>query len=45
VRQLFGDDSASLVRGQDRYGHFALKPGLKWDMDPDMLALHQTITE
>jgi hypothetical protein len=45
VRQLFGDDSASLVRGEDRYEHFELEPGPKRDMDPDMLALHQAITE
>ena len=45
LRQLFGDDSASLVRGEDRYGHFELEPGPKRDMDPDMLALHQAITE
>ena len=45
VRQLFGDDSASLVRGEDRYGHFELEPGPERDMDPDMLALHQAITE
>ena len=45
LRQLFGDDSASLVRGEDRYGHFQLEPGPKRDMDPDMLALHQAITE
>jgi len=45
VRQLFGEDSASLVRGDDRYGHFALEPSPKRDMDPDMLALHRAITE
>jgi hypothetical protein len=30
---------------RDRYGHFELEPGPKRDMDPDMLALHQAITE
>ena len=45
VRQLFGDDSASLVRGEDRYGHFEAEPRPKREMDPDMLALHQAITE
>ena len=45
VRQLFGTDSASLVRGEDRYGHFELEARPKRDMDPDMLALHQAITE
>jgi len=34
-----------LVRGEDRYGHFELEPGPKRDMDADMLALHQAITE
>jgi len=45
LRQLFGDDSASLVRGEDRYRHFELEPRPIQDMDPDMLALHQAITE
>ena len=45
VRQLFGGDSASLVRGEDRYRYFELEPRPKRDMDPDMLALHQAITE
>jgi ectoine hydroxylase-related dioxygenase (phytanoyl-CoA dioxygenase family) len=45
VRQLFGDDSASLVRGEDRHRHFELEPRPKRDMDSDMLALHQAITE
>ena len=45
VRQLFGDDSASLVRGEDGYGYFELEPGPNPDMDPDMLALHRAITE
>ena len=45
VRQLFGDDTASLVRGEDCYGHFELEPRPERDMDPDMLALHQAITE
>ena len=43
LRQLFGDDSASLVRGEDRYRHFELEPRPVRDMDPDMLALHQAI--
>ena len=45
VRQLFGDDTASLVRGEDCYGHFELEPRPERDMDPDILALHQAITE
>jgi hypothetical protein len=38
-------NSASLVGGQDRYGHFELEPGPKRDMDPEMLALHHAITQ
>jgi hypothetical protein len=45
LRQLFGDDSASLVRGEDRYQHFEREAMPNWDMDPEMLALHQAITE
>ena len=45
VRQLFGDDSASLVRGEDRYGHFELEPRPKREMDPHILALHRAINE
>ena len=45
MRQVFGNDSASRVRGQDRYGHFELEPGPKRDMDPAMLALHHAITQ
>ena len=45
LRQLFGDDSASLVRGEDRYGHFELEPGPKRDMDPDMLAFGPPIQD
>jgi len=45
LRQLVGDDGASLVRGEDRYRHFELEPRPIRDMDPDMLALHQAITE
>jgi non-haem Fe2+, alpha-ketoglutarate-dependent halogenase len=45
VRQLEGDDSATLVRGEDRYGHFALEPTPQADLDPQMLAVHQQIAE
>ena len=45
VRQLFGEDTASLVRGEHCYGNFELEPRPEQDMDPDMLALHQAITE
>jgi non-haem Fe2+, alpha-ketoglutarate-dependent halogenase len=44
VRQLAGTDNASLVRGTDRYGHFALEPIPLADLDPAMLDLHKRIT-
>src|SRR3984893_713783 len=45
IRQIAGDDSASLVRGEDRFGHFELEPRPAADLDPDMVALHRQITE
>ena len=42
--QLEGTDSATLVRGEDRYGNFELEPRPCHDMDPEMLALHQRLT-
>ena len=42
ARQVIGDwDSASLVRGADRYGHFELEPEPTGDFDPDAVAMHQ----
>ena len=45
IRQLEGEDSATLVRGTDRFGHFDLEPRPAIDMDPELLALHRQITE
>lgn len=45
VSQIAGEDSATLVRGEDRFGHFALEPRPTRDLDPEMLALHREITE
>lgn len=45
VSQIAGDDSATLVRGEDRYHHFELEPRPPADLDPDMFALHKKITE
>ena len=46
VSQVAGDeDSATLVRGEDRYGHFAPEPRPRADLEPRMLALHRQITE
>jgi non-haem Fe2+, alpha-ketoglutarate-dependent halogenase len=44
IYQLEGGDSATLVRGADRYGHFELEPRPQHDMQEDMLALHRRLT-
>jgi hypothetical protein len=38
-------DSATLARGTDTYGHFDLEPLPKSDFDPDMVALHKSISD
>jgi hypothetical protein len=45
VRQIAGEDSASLVRGADRFGHFELEPQPAADLDPGMMALHKRLAE
>jgi len=45
IYQLEGSDSATLVRGEDRFGHFELEPRPARDMQDDMLALHRRLTE
>jgi non-haem Fe2+, alpha-ketoglutarate-dependent halogenase len=45
VRQIAGEDSATLVRGEDRFGHFASEPLPPRDLDPAMLELHKRIAE
>ena len=45
IRQLEGEDSATLVRGTDRFCHFALEPRPDSEMSPEMLALHKQIAE
>jgi non-heme Fe2+,alpha-ketoglutarate-dependent halogenase len=45
VRQVEGEDSATLVRGIDRHGHFEAEPRPLTDMDPEFVALHERITE
>ena len=45
IRQLEGEDSATLVRGADRFHHFAHEPRPKIDMDPELLELHRQIAE
>lgn len=45
VRQKAGSDSATLVRGQDRYGHFELDPRPLADRDTAAIAVHQRAVE
>jgi non-heme Fe2+,alpha-ketoglutarate-dependent halogenase len=45
VAQLAGEDSATLVRGEDRHHHFMPEPQPTGDLDPEFVALHRTITE
>ena len=40
VRHGGGRESAMLVRGRDRFGHFELEPAPKADLDPDAIAAH-----
>ena len=45
VAQLVGDrDSATLVRGVDRFDHFDHEPRATVDRDPAMTALHERVT-
>jgi non-haem Fe2+, alpha-ketoglutarate-dependent halogenase len=45
VRQLHGEDSATLVRGVDAFGHFEHEPIPAREMEPELVELHRTITE
>ena len=46
LRQIAGErDSATLVRGQDRFGHFEPEPAPAAELDPRALALHAAIME
>jgi non-haem Fe2+, alpha-ketoglutarate-dependent halogenase len=45
VRQIEGEDSATLVRGVDEYRTFEHEPRPTRDMDPVFVALHKKITE
>jgi hypothetical protein len=45
VAQLAGEDSATLVRGEDRHHRFMLEPRPTHDLDPEFVALHRAITE
>ena len=45
VRQLHGDDAATLVRGVDRFNTFEHEPVPTGDLQPEMVRLHQELTE
>ena len=45
VAQLAGEDSATLVRGEDRHHHFISESQPTRHLDPEFVALHRTITE
>ena len=45
IRQLEGEDSATLVRGTDRFHHFALEPRPEGEMTAEMMALHKANAE
>ena len=45
LKQIAGEDSATLVRGEDRFRHFELEPRPERDLDPAFVELHRRITE
>lgn len=45
VKQLKGDDSATLVRGVDHFRTFEHEPVPRHDFDPELVNLHQAITD
>jgi non-haem Fe2+, alpha-ketoglutarate-dependent halogenase len=45
VKQVAGEDSATLVRGVDAYHHFEHEPRPTRDMDPEFLELHRKIAD
>jgi len=45
VRQIAGEDSATLVRGVDEHRHFEHEPRPGRDLDPQFVALHKRIAE
>jgi hypothetical protein len=45
VRQVAGEDSATLVRGVDEHHHFEHEPRPSRDLEPEFVALHKRIAE
>ena len=46
IRQTAGsEDSATLVRGEDRFGHFLPEPRPSRDLDPDCVAFHRGVVD
>jgi len=45
IRQLEGADSATLVRGTDRYGYFEPEPRPESEFDPALIDFHREMTE
>ena len=45
VKQIAGEDSATLVRGTDAYRHFEHEPRPNHDLEPAFVALHKRIAE
>jgi non-heme Fe2+,alpha-ketoglutarate-dependent halogenase len=45
VKQIAGEDSATLVRGVDEHHNFELEPKPERDMDPAFVKLHKEIAE
>ncbi len=44
VRPIAGADSATLVRGVDKFGHFESEPQPKSDMEPALVEFHHRVT-
>ena len=45
VHQDIGADSATLVRGEDRFGYFGLEPAPAFDLAPEAIACHQRVRD
>jgi chlorinating enzyme len=45
VHQDVGADSATMVRGEDRFGYFELEPAPAFDLAPEAIAYHQRVRD